>query len=322
MSDTSSTHERRGLVVDLFIFGFGGTIFLLAGLFSNFYTSSTIEILLIAQGSVMVAYGVVVYEKVRKEEVKKEKSEDWTYQSFRLGFLYTVGVALMLLNARFDLPISSYHLTLYTAPIGYFMCIAMYLAFAAFVVKIRYSLKANRSKTLGILILVGVVAITLALLAYGVFDFTISFSNLWLWIAAALVGLALNLLTKDTRQTRPQVSPATSQPPQSAAEVEIQSAEQVEYRARVREALRSIRPKLEILEPPQVIEFATWNTEEALRKQQLMGRYHQLVEKFSSALNKRNDEARRGPHVSLKFADYSRECINVYQEIEDASFLT
>jgi small-conductance mechanosensitive channel len=201
MSGTSPTPKRGGFVADLLIFGTGGTIFLLAGLFSNFYTSSSIEMLLVVQGGLMVGYGVsVVYKKTKDEEATKNLIE----QSFRLGFIYSVGVVLMLVNAT----VKIYSLKLYTAPIGYFVCIGSYLLFAAYCVHLKHSLKVNVSKSVGIVILIGVASIYLFLWASGAIRFALNFIDLWILTSAVLIGIAINLLTKQ----RP-IEKAPSVPP-------------------------------------------------------------------------------------------------------------
>ena len=206
MSDTSSTHQRRGLIVDLFIFGFGGTIFLLAGLFSNFYTSQSIEILLVVQGGIMGAYDLSVY----RETTTDEERRNLRHQSLRLAFIYSVGVVLMLVNANF----SFYSIPLPTAPIGYFTCIGTYLGFIAYYLKLKYALKANMTRVSGILILVGVGTISLILGISGNIRFMLNLTDIWILISAVMIGIAVNLLTRQRAIGKPQSIPLPIQPRQ------------------------------------------------------------------------------------------------------------
>jgi len=154
----------------------------------------------------MGAYDLSVY----RETTTDEERRNLRHQSLRLAFIYSVGVVLMLVNANF----SFYSIPLPTAPIGYFTCIGTYLGFIAYYLKLKYALKANMTRVSGILILVGVGTISLILGISGNIRFMLNLTDIWILISAVMIGIAVNLLTRQRAIGKPQSIPLPIQPRQ------------------------------------------------------------------------------------------------------------
>lgn len=309
-------------------------VFLFAGLFSNFYTSSSIEILIVVQTGLMAAYGVLAYKKAKDEEDTKNLID----QSFTLGFIYSVGVVLMLVNAK----VVVYSLVLSTAPIGYFVCIAAYLGFAAYYVQVKHSLKVNIAKSIGVVLLVGVVAISIVLETSGAVMFTLTLTEIWILIAAVLLGIAASLLTKGIT-----IGPKGQQPPSSetvgssstitSTEADEERADISEtepklrylklgFQASVRQDLLEIEPQLNFKDP-KPIQFKSWSeTETALKRQYIDNEsVYGIIDNISRLLTEWNAALDRASLLMLepdsKIHLYIQSCEKYYAQLKEIGFL-
>ena len=129
----------RGLILDTTIFLFVGAMLFLAGLFSGFYYSSSVEFVLLISISIMVGYGMVapIMRSTNRQKTKEEN--DLIYWSFRFALVFLGGTVLMVMNAAFPLgAICGYELWLRTAVVGYCIVILSLLAFVGYYIRLRY----------------------------------------------------------------------------------------------------------------------------------------------------------------------------------------
>jgi hypothetical protein len=202
----------------MYVIGF--TIFFLAGLSSSFYTNPSIEILL------LLIAGIMGGDYFSTSEEERGKIRD---RARSLGFVYTVGVALMLLNANPKF----YSLSVPTAPVGYFVCIMTYLAFVVSSLQVEYEFKGSMKRTLAVLILAGVGTASLILSLSGTIELQINVTGIWLLVSAVLIGISAGLLTRTkppSQHARPDVSLVPMQP----REGKKLTQEELDYRNQVR----------------------------------------------------------------------------------------
>jgi hypothetical protein len=141
LSGKPSATSRRWLALSVTVFAFVAAVFLLAGLFSNFYTSTSVDVVLFLQGSIMGGYGLVAPTYVTLKG--KQDESDLIYFSFLLGLIYSAGAVLMLVNAPIPIPLWQFSFTITSARLGYTVSIFAFLVFSAYYIRLRHRKSAG-----------------------------------------------------------------------------------------------------------------------------------------------------------------------------------
>jgi hypothetical protein len=180
---------------------------------------------------------------------------------------------------------------------------------------------AEHARTvIAVLLLVLVGAVTLILQLAGRFDIMANLSEIWIWIAAAIIGFAVYLLTsgmsKERTATRADDASLIVHPLVAA---EPHSPRQLRYRAEVRIDLVRIGVELHDIKRRNPIQFQSWNafTKPDTRQDDIKNKLQfDAIEDFSTVLNRRNDHLNDD-----EFERLNNECIVLYEKIRGTGFL-
>jgi hypothetical protein len=173
---------------------------------------------------------------------------------------------------------------------------------------------------IAVLLLVLVGAVTLILQLAGKFDIIASLSEIWMLVAAAIVGFAAYLLTsgmsKERTATRADDASLIARPLVAA---EPHSPRQLRYRGEVRTDLIRIEVELHDIKRRNSIQFQSWNAfaKPDTRQDDINNKLQfDAIEDFSTVLNRRND------HLNdYEFERLNNECIVSYEKIRGTGFL-
>jgi len=181
----------------------------------------------------------------------------------------------------------------------------------------------------GCLLILVVVLFTLVLQAIGRFDIMANLSEIWFWVAAAVLTFAIGLITRGffaPRQTKTVLKDEGQRTePKIAEKLETTSQPlltypQYKFREEVRQELLRLLSLIR-LRVHQEYQFHAWNeTREPdwhKKKHDLIGIKEQdeLIESFATVLNNRNDNL-----ASPSFDDLSDECIVLLSALRKTGF--
>jgi hypothetical protein len=171
-------------------------------------------------------------------------------------------------------------------------------------------------------------AITIALQALKVIDVLTNLTDIWFWIAAVMLGIAANLLTKGiTIGEKKPKPPEGVSPIVGSKEVEPLGQRQLEYRAEVRADLHRIALELYDIKEPRLIQFESWNafTQPDPRQSDIHNAaQYDAIQNLSTALNARNKYV-NGKIIhgdqDRKFLGLNNQCIAMYEKVRETGFL-
>jgi len=181
----------------------------------------------------------------------------------------------------------------------------------------------------GFLLILLAVLFTLYLQAIGKFDIMANLSEIWFWTAAGLITFGIGLITRGffaPKQTKTvskveeqQPEPKTTEKVETTADLFL-TYSQYKFRDEVREELLRLLSLIR-LRVRQKYQFHAWNetreTDWHKKKHDLIGIKEQdeLIESFSTVLNKRNDNL-----TSPSFDELSDECIVLLSTLRKTGF--